>query len=93
VIDLPQADRYAGSYATEAGMTFTIGALDGGTTLQYGQQLPLPLLATSEREFFSRALNTSVAFEHDTEGQIDKLTIHQEGVTITAKRSRPQAEA
>jgi CubicO group peptidase (beta-lactamase class C family) len=86
VIDLPLADRYAGSYTTEAGMTFTIGALEGVITLQYGQQPPLPLLATSEREFFSRALNSSVAFEHDTEGQIDKLTIQQESVTITAKR-------
>jgi CubicO group peptidase (beta-lactamase class C family) len=86
VIDLPLAERYAGSYTTEAGMTFTIGTLDGVIMLQFGQQPPLPLLSTSEREFFSRALNTSVAFEHDTEGHINRLTIHQEGMTITAKR-------
>jgi hypothetical protein len=86
VVDLPLAERYAGSYTTETGVTFTILALDRAIALQYGQQAPLPLLATSERDFFSRVVNTSVAFEHDTDGHINELIIQQEGMTVTAKR-------
>jgi CubicO group peptidase (beta-lactamase class C family) len=86
VVDLPLAERYAGSYTTEAGVTFTILTLDEAITLQFGQQLPLPLLPTSEREFFSRVLNTRITFEHDTEGHINGLIIHQDGMTMTAKR-------
>jgi CubicO group peptidase (beta-lactamase class C family) len=86
VVDLPTADSYAGNYITEAGVEFTITNLDGAIALQFAQQPALPLLPTSERDFFSKALNSSVAFEKNAEGQVTGLSVRQDGNTIEAKR-------
>jgi CubicO group peptidase (beta-lactamase class C family) len=86
VVELPAADNYTGIYATEAGVEFNVINQNGAIALQLAQQPALPLLPTSELDFFTKALNTSVVFEKDTEGQVIALTVRQNGNTITAKR-------
>jgi CubicO group peptidase (beta-lactamase class C family) len=86
VVDLPTADRYAGRYAAESGVEFSIANLGGTLALQFAQQPALPLLPTSELDFFSRALNTRVAFEQNADGRIARLIVSQDGNTIKARR-------
>jgi CubicO group peptidase (beta-lactamase class C family) len=86
VVDLPMADSYAGRYTTETGVEFTITNLDRAIALQFAQQPALPLLPTSELDFFAKALNTSVAFKKNTAGHITGLTVRQGDNTIEAKR-------
>lgn len=85
-VDLPIADRYAGRYATESGVEFNVDSRDRAIGLQFAQQPALPLLPTSELDFFSAALNTSATFEKNAEGRIVGLTVSQAGNTFKAKR-------
>jgi len=86
VVDLPMADNYAGTYTTEAGVEFNIISQDGTIALQLARQPTLLLLPTSELDFFTKALNTSVTFDKNTEGHVIGLTVSQDGNKIKAKR-------
>jgi CubicO group peptidase (beta-lactamase class C family) len=85
-ISLANIQKYAGLYATKAGMQFRVIVLDGSLILQHGQQSPLPISPSSEVEFYTKALNTTIRFERDDKGDIVALTLNQEGNQIKADR-------
>jgi CubicO group peptidase (beta-lactamase class C family) len=81
-----RTEQYAGLYSTPEGMTFTVVSREGGLALQYAQQSPIPLYASSDPEFFAPGLNTNVTFEKDEFGSVTALTVAQEGKEVAASR-------
>jgi len=77
---------YTGIYTSKAGTQFKVSIDGESLVLQYQQQPPLPIIPASETDFFTHALNTTVAFEKDKNGRITSLIITQEGKTIKAER-------
>jgi CubicO group peptidase (beta-lactamase class C family) len=89
VADIADINAYVGLYTTKEGMPFDISVMDDNLMLQYGQQPPLPIFASSEVDFFAKAINTSIVFEKgETEGKanIVSLTIHQGNNPIKADK-------
>ena len=86
--DRVSAEKYEGLYSTPEGVTFTVVGQDGGLALQYAQQSPVSLIASSELEFFARGLNTGVSFEKDKAGGVSVLTVAQEGKRVKASRQQ-----
>ena len=88
VVELVNGDAYVGEYATKDGAQFRVVHADGRIALQYGNQMPLPLLPTSELEFFARAVNATVRFEKAEDADtIRALTLNQQGKQVRAERS------
>ena len=52
-----------------------------------GLRNPLPLIPTSELEFFAKAVNVKITFERDGDGNITTMTLSQEGQQIRAERA------
>jgi CubicO group peptidase (beta-lactamase class C family) len=86
VVETADPQKYVGAYATPEGLTFTVVRHDGGVALQYARQSPLPLLASSELEFFATGLNVGVTFEKGDAGRMSALTVLQEGRPIKASK-------
>jgi len=89
-ISLTNLPDYAGLYSSKAGTQFRISLLSDGLILNYGQQPPLPIFPSSEDDFFTKAINTTLHFERDDKASVVSLTISQEGSQIKADRQVPQ---
>jgi CubicO group peptidase (beta-lactamase class C family) len=85
-IRLANIQKYAGLYATKAGMQFRVSVIGEGLMLQHGQQTPLPIFPLSELEFFTNALNAAIHFERDDKADIVALTVRQESNQIKAEK-------
>jgi hypothetical protein len=79
-VSLSQTERFCGTYSVGVGLTFKVSSCDGNLLLHYEQQSPVQTFATSELEFFAKAVNTSVSFEKDKMGNITAMTLAQAGV-------------
>ena len=86
-VDVVAPERFVGTYATGSGMPLRVSVLAGILHLQAGTQPPLPMYASAPLEYFSRALNTTLAFRQDEAGAITGLALEQEGQTFEAERS------
>src|SRR5262249_16581600 len=87
-IHLACTEAYAGVYVTQAGMACHITIHNGTVMLQLGQQSPLSLFPTSELDFVTTAVNTSVRFEKGQAGDITAMLVSQEGKSIRAERQQ-----
>lgn len=85
-LSLANIQDCTGLYSSKAGTQFRISALDDNLVLQHGQQPPLPIFATSEVEFFAKALNGEIHFEKDSHAGVVSLTISQGGNQIKADK-------
>jgi CubicO group peptidase (beta-lactamase class C family) len=85
-VEVAGVERYAGDYATEAGIELRVSVQDGALQLQIAGQPPLPIYASAELEFFARAVNTTLRFRQDEAGTIAELTLEQEGQRLMAAR-------
>lgn len=79
-------DRYVGKY--QLAPTFVIAVTREGKQLyvQATAQPRFEVFATSEREFFLKAVNASITFETETDGRAVALVLHQNGIDQRAKR-------
>jgi CubicO group peptidase (beta-lactamase class C family) len=85
-VAVADVERYTGEYATEAGTELRVRVQDGGLWLQAGDQPPLPVYASSELEFFARAVNTTLVFCQEEGGAVVGLTLKQEGQEFQAAK-------
>ncbi len=86
-VEVDAPERFAGEYAT-GGRDWSQGQRpERESALQAGTQPPLPMCAGAPLEYFSRALNTTLAFRQDEAGAITGLALQQEGQTFEAERS------
>jgi CubicO group peptidase (beta-lactamase class C family) len=88
IVTLLQTDIYSGLYLTKSGLQFKVISHDGNLLLQCGQQPPLQFSPTSELEFFTKLVNTSICFEKDDMGSIVSMTLSQSERQIEAQRQK-----
>lgn len=93
IITLSQADRYSGLYLTKSGLQFKVISWGGNVFLQSGQQPPLQFFPTSELEFFTKVLNTSISFEKDDTSSIVAVILSQAGVMSLRSQADKQIRA
>lgn len=87
-VQVADVGRYTGEYATEAGMELRVDVQDGILRLQTTGQLPVPIYASAELEFFARVVNLTIVFHQDEAGEIAGLTLEQEEQEFEAARQR-----
>jgi hypothetical protein len=78
-------ERYVGTYRVRDGFTISITRGEDSLSLQATGQPPFPLLAISEKEFFTTLLNTVVTFE-TSDDKARCLNLQQSGETTRAER-------
>jgi CubicO group peptidase (beta-lactamase class C family) len=78
--------RYAGVYQTVSGYRVQVEDGERLTVTVPGQQ-PVPLRHLRDRHYQADALPIEIEFRLDSAGQVDGLTIHQQGVEIRAARA------
>jgi CubicO group peptidase (beta-lactamase class C family) len=86
VINSENINDYIGIYSSITAKEFRVDTNGENLTFQYGQQPPLPIFPSSEVEFFSKAVNTTIRFERDDEAKIISMLISQEGNQIKADK-------
>jgi CubicO group peptidase (beta-lactamase class C family) len=79
-------DRYVGSYVTKSKLAFGIARNGSALLLRFSNQPPLELTAESEMKFSTTALNASVTFEKNDEGDVTGLILEQDGTPTAAER-------
>jgi len=78
---------YAGTYLTKEGFHFNITPQEDGLALTSSDQPPLHLFASTDTEFYAKALNLQVSFEKDALGRVTAMTLNQEGYPFRAEKS------
>lgn len=85
-IDPALFDRYVGKYELKPGFVLTITREGSRFFLQATDQPRFEMFAEGERDFFLKAPDAQVTFEEVTDGRAARLTLHQGGAHLPAKR-------
>ena len=88
VVDAATLARYAGTYQLFADFDMTVSVEDGQLLVQCTGQAKLPVFAESPTKFFYKAVDAQITFVPEANGKVDKLTLHQNGVNLQAKRKK-----
>jgi CubicO group peptidase (beta-lactamase class C family) len=86
LVNLENINGYVGIYLSDTGDEFRVRNNGENLNFQYEQQPPLPIFPSSEFEFFSTVVNTSIIFEKDDKGKIISMVINQSGSQIKADK-------
>jgi tetratricopeptide (TPR) repeat protein len=81
-------DSYVGEYQLGPTFTITITSEDGKLMAQATGQDKFELFATSETDFYLKAVPASVTFVKDGEGKVTELILTQNGRKVTVKKIR-----
>jgi len=81
-------DTYVGEYVGKSGFQCTVTKQNGTLLLKPMGQADLELHPQSETKFFVTELNTEVTFEKTEKGEINGLTLHQDGKPLVIERKR-----
>ena len=78
-------EAYTGAYQSPRGV-FTVTRDADQLFVQLTGQQRLPVFPESEHEFFLKAFDAQFTFQVDSQGKAAELTLHQNGMDLTAKR-------
>jgi serine-type D-Ala-D-Ala carboxypeptidase/endopeptidase len=87
-VDAATLARYAGVYQLFAGLDLTVSVENHQLMVQVTGQPKLPVFAESPTKFSYKAVNAQITFTPDKDGNVDVLTLHQNGVNLPAKRKK-----
>jgi hypothetical protein len=87
-VDAATLARYVGVYPLFAGFDLTVSLENGRLMVQGTGQPKLPVFAESPTKFFCKAVDAQITFVPDKDGNVDRLTLHQNGVNLEAKRKK-----
>ena len=87
-VDAATLARYVGVYSLFAGFDLTVSLDKGQLMIQGTRQPKLPVFPESPTKFFYKAVDAQITFVPEADGTVDKLTLHQNGVNLQAKRKR-----
>lgn len=79
-------DRYVGKYELQPGFIITIIRDGEHLVAQATGQPPATLYAESETSFFFRVIDAQISFQIRPDGTAEQLTLHQDGLSISAQR-------
>jgi uncharacterized protein (TIGR03435 family) len=87
-------DRYVGRYLFPGNVVMAVSR-DGDRYLtQITSQAPVPIFASSEREFFAKSVDARITFETREDGEATALVLHQNELDRRATRmNAAQAQA
>jgi CubicO group peptidase (beta-lactamase class C family) len=86
IVNLKNINDYVGIYSSENGEEFRVNADDENLTFQYGKQPILSIFPSSDTEFFSKVVNTTICFERGNEAKILSIRVNQAGHQIKADK-------
>lgn len=87
-IDAATLARYAGTYQLVAGFDMTVSVERGQLMVQCTGQEKVPVFAESPTKFFYKVVDAQITFAPDQHGNVDTLTLHQNGANLQAKRKK-----
>ena len=79
-------ERYVGTYQLAPVFAIVVTREGGRLFIQATGQPRLEVFASSEREFFLKAVNAQITFEVGDAGRARALLLHQNGATQRASR-------
>jgi serine-type D-Ala-D-Ala carboxypeptidase/endopeptidase len=87
-ITLPAAvlDEYVGVYSMDKSVRFTLLRRGDGLVARVTGQPFAPIFATAKDEFFYKVVDAQLSFHRNAAGQVDGLTLHQNGRDLPASR-------
>ena len=87
-ITLPAAalDEYVGVYSIDKAGRFTLLRRGDGLVARLTGQPFSPIFASVKDEFFYKIVDAQLSFHRNASGQVDSLTLHQNGRDIPASR-------
>jgi hypothetical protein len=80
-------DRYVGTYQLAPTFVIAVTREGGRLFIQATGQSRLEAFASSEREFFLKAVNAQITFEVGDDGRATALVLHQNGANQRANRA------
>ncbi len=85
-------DAYVGDYHLRSDFPVGVTRTDSGLALRLSGQPPVPLLPTSDTDYYAEALDVEVRFRREESGTVPSLVLRQNGADLEAKRAAPAAE-
>ena len=87
-ITLPAAvlDEYVGVYSIDKSVRFTLLRRGDGLVARVTGQPFAPIFASAKDEFFYKIVDAQLSFRRNAAGQVDGLTLHQNGRDLPASR-------
>jgi hypothetical protein len=85
-VDAVMLERSVGRYEFAPSLVLAIGRKDARMFAQLTGQPPIEIFASSERQFFDKAVNAQLTFETNDEGRVLAVVLHQNGVDQRARR-------
>lgn len=85
-VDPMVLERYTGRYEFAPNLALVISRRDARMFAQLTSQPPLEIFASSDRQFFYKAVNAQLTFETSEEGRVLAVVLHQNGVDQRARR-------
>jgi hypothetical protein len=87
-VDAATLEHYAGTYQLFAGFDMTVSVEHGQLLVQCTGQAKVPVFAESPTKFFYKAVDAQITFAPDKNGDVDTLTLYQNGANLHAKRKK-----
>ena len=83
-------DEYVGVYSIDKSARFTLLRRGDGLVARVTGQPFAPIFATAKDEFFYKVVDAQLSFRRNASGQVEGLTLHQNGRDLPAlPRTRP----
>ncbi len=86
-VDAATLQGYVGSYTSSAGV-FSVTRDGDQLSVQLTGQGALPVYAIAQDAFIYHVVEARIDFSRDASGTVTSLTLHQNGVTLVAPRTR-----
>jgi serine-type D-Ala-D-Ala carboxypeptidase/endopeptidase len=80
--------RYAGVYQLLPGFDLTVSVEEGQLMVQGTGQAKVPVFAESQTKFSYKVVDAQITFVPDKDGNVNTLTLHQNGANLSAKRKK-----
>jgi serine-type D-Ala-D-Ala carboxypeptidase/endopeptidase len=79
-------DDYIGSYDSDQGLSFVVTHSGSQLIVQLIGQPAVPVYESAKDEFYYKVVDAQLDFVRGSDGKVEQLILHQNGITITAAR-------
>lgn len=86
IVDIETLERYVGMYELAPGFIATVSRADGQLNVQATGQPAFPVFPKSKNVFYYKIVEAQLTFNHDADGKVESVTLHQGGRDIVGKK-------